>query len=117
MKETKVSRARDYSAKALKPLIKAGRKTPSLYVKIAEGMSKDSGEPFHRQEVAAWLHREETTRTEPRLGTGILLLKVGAKLVDNLKKKEQKQKSKAKDKENKKMAHAAEIVAMDKDIH
>lgn len=90
----KTSRGRSYSAKALKAMIKAGRKTPSLYVKIAESMSKASDQPYHRQEVGAWLHQDPEARIEPRLGTGLLLIKCGTQIIESQKKKDEKAKAK-----------------------
>lgn len=87
MSKEKTNRARKFAADAVERIVVAGRKTPNLYVKIAQRMTTRSGEQFHRQEVAAWLHEDAAKRIEPRLGAGLLLLDVATKLLARRKAK------------------------------
>lgn len=86
MKNPKIN-ARAASKEFLAPLIKAGRRNPALYPKMAEAMTELEGGKTHRQSVANWLHENEEKRVEPQLGTGLLLRKVGKVVIKAIKSK------------------------------
>lgn len=69
-------------SKALAPLIKlrAENKGAGITMKVADKLEALTGEPSHRQMVAAWLHPNENERIQPRFGTGLLLLKIQSEL-------------------------------------
>jgi hypothetical protein len=77
----KSPRARKYSREALRNISKIARKNPSLYAEIARRMQERTKQPFYRQEVSAWLKTLEGERIEPRLGAGLLLLKVANEVI------------------------------------
>lgn len=61
---------------ALAPLIEYASHNPGTIARVTERMCKLTGKNVHRQLVESWLHVDPEKRVEPRLSTGLLLLKL-----------------------------------------
>ena len=77
MKMTPQTKAEAAAEKALKPLIAYAAKQPGFKERLAAYLSEKTGTKVFRQQVAEWLHHDQSKRSEPRLGAGLLLIKHG----------------------------------------
>ena len=71
MDTTKVSEV------ALADLIDYCNKTPGAKSELALKMTEAVGYTIQRQVCEGWMHKDPTKRVEPKLGMGIVLLRVG----------------------------------------
>jgi len=78
-KAVEVSEAKKRSDAALKPLVLFAQKNPGTITRIAEGLTRLTGQTQYRQNVGEWLHPDPARRVEPKLGIGLLLIDLGEK--------------------------------------
>lgn len=65
------------SDEALQPLIDFVNSEPGRKAELTRRMADELGSPVHRQLVEGWVHPTPDKRVEPRMGLGIILLRVG----------------------------------------
>lgn len=67
---------------ALGPLIEHVNKTPGAKADLTRRMEAILGYEIARQVVEGWVHPEPDRRVEPKLGLGIILLRVASDMLD-----------------------------------
>lgn len=65
------------SETALAPLIKYCNENPGAKSELALKMTEAVGYTIQRQVVEGWMHKDPEKRVEPKLGMGIVLMRVG----------------------------------------
>lgn len=83
MAKTKLTPTEETAFNALKSLIeyaqqnKGTRSATSTHNLVVKRLTElTGGKKIHRQMVAEWLHPEAEKRVEPRLGIGLMLMKI-----------------------------------------
>ena len=61
---------------ALEPLIAFAAAHKGTVSRVTARLEVLTGEKCHRQLVEKWLHHDPVKRTDPRMSTGMLLLKI-----------------------------------------
>lgn len=60
--------------KALRPVRKFVFKAAGNARRLAERLTKVTGENVYRQSIEGWIHPDPTKRVQPRLGMGLIML-------------------------------------------
>jgi hypothetical protein len=73
--------SKDVSNTALAPLIEHCNKVVGSKAELAERMSTALGYKVHRQIAEGWVHPDPAKRVEPKLGLGLVLLRIGGEMM------------------------------------
>lgn len=73
--------SKDVSNTALAPLIEHCNRVVGSKAELAERMSASLGYKVHRQIAEGWVHPDPAKRVEPKLGLGLVLLRIGGEMM------------------------------------